>query len=45
MITPLEGYLIPFIILVIFFVYPYLAIARIWFYSKQQADETLERYT
>ena len=36
MITPLEGYIIAFIILTVFFVYPYLAIVRIWFYSKQQ---------
>ena len=36
MVTPLEFFFIALIVAGVFFVYPYLAIARIWFYSKQQ---------
>jgi len=36
LLTPLEIFFLTLIIAAIFFLYPYLAIARIWFYAKQQ---------
>jgi len=36
MVTPLDFVFLSVIVAAIVFLYPYLAIARIWFYSKQQ---------